>query len=110
MEPLGLSSCSLEKAANPNKVINDLKGFQSKIFHFGNLTIKLDKKGVKHILERHHPKYWDGSIKKEQSLLSEKMSINDVSDAINNILKQNRNNLINKERTTMYQVHLTAIF
>ncbi|MCD9612159.1 RHS repeat domain-containing protein [Tenacibaculum maritimum] len=42
-----------------------LKGF--KTMDFGGGILKLNKSGLKHILERHHPKYWSGSIKKSQS-------------------------------------------
>ncbi|MDG6614265.1 RHS repeat-associated core domain-containing protein, partial [Staphylococcus aureus] len=54
VDPLGLM-CAVAK---PEKVVNDLKNFEGKNFHFGNETFKLDKAGMKHILERHHPEYW----------------------------------------------------
>jgi len=49
VDPLGLN-CAVAK---PEKVVNDLKDFAGKNFRFGNQTFKLDKAGMKHILERH---------------------------------------------------------
>lgn len=100
VDPLGLM-CS---PAKPEKVVNDLKNFAGRDFHIGNQTFKLDKSGMKHILERHHPEYWDGSLKAQQSFLSSKMSINDVTDAITNVMKQNREVLANRGSQGMYQI------
>ncbi|MEQ9906646.1 RHS repeat-associated core domain-containing protein, partial [Pectobacterium odoriferum] len=105
VDPLGLDK-KLPKKANPSKVVNDLKDFEGKDYHFGNETFKLDKRGMKHILERHHPEYWDGSIKKDQSFLDKKMSIGDVKDAIDSVLKQNRNKLLENGAGT-YQMRGT---
>jgi len=102
VDPWGLS-CS-PKVAKSGKVVNDLNGFTGKDFHFGNQTLRLDKRGMKHILERHHPKYWDGSIKAKQSFLSGKMSIDDVSKAVGDVMKQNRSVLSNKGGLGQYQI------
>ncbi|WP_199557178.1 hypothetical protein [Serratia sp. FGI94] len=48
--------------------------------------------------------YWNGSTKAQQSFLSERMSINDVSDAVSDIMKQNRDILINRGSQGMYQI------
>lgn len=64
----------------------------------------LDKSGMKHILERHHPEFWDGSVKETQSFLNSKMSIGDVSNAISEVMKQNRDLLIQKGSKGMYQI------
>ena len=78
---LRLESC-YPKVAKPHKVINDLKGFQTKNFHFGNQqTFKLEYSGMKHILERHHPEYWNGTIKRDQTFLPKDMSINEINNA-----------------------------
>ncbi len=90
--------------AKPEKVVNALKNFAGKDFHIGSQTFKLDKSGMKHILERHHPEYWDGSSKAQQSFLSSKMSINDVTDAITAVMKQNREVLVNRGSQGMYQI------
>jgi hypothetical protein len=51
--------------APEEQVINGLKTeFKPIDYQFGKNTIKLSKAGMKHILERHHPEFWNGSIKK----------------------------------------------
>ncbi|WP_236346616.1 hypothetical protein [Paenibacillus plantiphilus] len=52
---------------------------------------------MKHILERHHhPKYWDGSIKDDQSFFDANMSMDDISNAIKSVMQQNREILSSK--------------
>lgn len=71
---------------------------------FGSNIFLLDKSGMKHILERHHPNFWDGSVKKTQSFFDKNMSIDDISNAIHDVMKQNRDILIKKGTTGMYQI------
>ena len=73
--------------ANPQKVINALKDFISVKWNFGNQNFLLDKKGMKHILERHHPEYWNGTIKSTQTILDKSMTIEDISNYIGEIMK-----------------------
>lgn len=74
---------------------------------FGNNTFLLDKSGMKHILERHHIEYWEGSIKKAQSFFKKNTTLDDISDIINDIMKQNRETLIKKGTRGMYQIERT---
>ncbi|WP_254600215.1 RHS repeat domain-containing protein [Burkholderia contaminans] len=103
IDPWGLS-CGPTKAARPQKVVNDLKDFRSRNFRFGSETFELEKSGMKHILERHHPEYWDGSVKAKQSFFDSKMSIDDVSDAIGSVMKQNSELLEARGTQGMYQI------
>ncbi|GFN34145.1 EndoU domain-containing protein [Paenibacillus xylaniclasticus] len=59
---------------------------------------------MKHILERHHPDYWDGSIKVKQTFLNKDMTIDEVADAIESIMKQNRDTLLKNGTTFSYQI------
>ncbi|WP_155634050.1 hypothetical protein [Burkholderia cepacia] len=59
---------------------------------------------MKHILERHHPEYWGGSVKAKQSFFDSKMSIDDVSDAIGSVMKQNSGLLEARGARGMYQI------
>lgn len=59
---------------------------------------------MKHILERHHPEYWDGSVKAKQSFLNNNMSIEEVQTALKDVLYQNRDVLATKGTRGMYQV------
>ncbi|MEU7088018.1 hypothetical protein [Streptomyces achromogenes] len=77
-------------ASDGGGCIPALRDWSSRRFQFGNQTVLLDKKGMQHILTRHHPKYWDGSTKKDQSFLDSRMSVKDVESAIGEVLRQNR--------------------
>jgi len=49
---------------------------------------------MKHILVRHHPEYWDGSIEQQQSFLNRNLSVEDVANMAEGVIKQNREKLI----------------
>ncbi|MBA4550101.1 EndoU domain-containing protein [Thermoactinomyces intermedius] len=104
-----LLSCNTKKPkkADPHKVVNELKDFQSKTYQFGNETFLLDKSGMKHILERHHPKYWDGSVKQKQTFFDEDMTTDEIVSAIETIMQQNRETLIKKGTKFSYQIRGT---
>ncbi|MGG2015014.1 hypothetical protein [Bacillus sp. S10(2024)] len=55
-----------------------------------------DKKGMKHVLDRHHPDHWDGSVKKEQSFLNKDLSISDIQNIAGDVIRQNRDMIISK--------------
>ncbi|WP_354626824.1 S-type pyocin domain-containing protein [Morganella morganii] len=93
-----------EDIAKPHEVVNELNDFKSKDFHIGNQTFKLDKPGMKHILERYHPDFWDGSIKSTQSFFNKDMSVSELTDAIDRVMQQNRDILLEKGSLRMYQI------
>jgi hypothetical protein len=81
-----------------------LRDWSSQRFQFGNQAFLLDKKGMEHILTRHHPKYWDGSVKKKQSFFDSSMSVDDVQGAIGQVMRQNRDTLVQRGSQGMYQI------
>ncbi|MFI5674772.1 polymorphic toxin-type HINT domain-containing protein [Streptomyces cellulosae] len=81
-----------------------LRDWSSQRFQFGNQAFLLDKKGMEHILTRHHPKYWDGSVKKTQSFFDSSMSVDDVQGAIGQVMRQNRDTLVQRGSQGMYQI------
>jgi RHS repeat-associated protein len=85
-----------------------LRDWSSQRFQFGNQSLLLDKKGMTHILTRHHPKYWDGTTKKTQSFFDSTMSVADVQDAISQVLRQNRAMLIRRGSQGSYQIRGTV--
>lgn len=87
-----------------HNLLNGLSNFQGKNFQFGSQFFVLDKKGMKHILERHHPHYWRGESKKTQTFFDDHMSISDIQDAISDVLKQNRERLLQRGPKGMYQL------
>jgi hypothetical protein len=95
------------KKAKPEDVINALENWPSRTFQFGSFVFLLDKKGMKHILQRHHPEFWDGSVKHEQSFFKGKESIDEIANAIGEVLKQNRDKLMEKGANRTYQIEGT---
>lgn len=71
---------------------------------FSDETFMLDKSGLKHVLERHHPNFWDGSVKANQTFFDKNMGIDDVANAIEQVMQQNRDILISKGTNSMYQI------
>ncbi|GAB3624637.1 hypothetical protein GCM10027418_27220 [Mariniluteicoccus endophyticus] len=77
-----------------NTCLMALRGWSSSRYQFGNAQFQLDKSGMSHILQRHHPRYWDGCAKTSQTFFDEAMSIADVENAIGVVARQNRTELM----------------
>lgn len=92
------------RPAIPSTVVNDLRNFSTRTFRFGNETFQLDKSGMKHILERHHPRYWNGTARRRQTFLDRNMSIDDVADAVLEVMKQNREIIIEEGTNSTHQI------
>ncbi|MDQ1126529.1 hypothetical protein QE428_001562 [Microbacterium sp. SORGH_AS 505] len=74
--------------AAASTVTNALKNFTTLQLRAGAHTFKLDKAGIRHILTRHHPKYWDGSTKATQTFFNPNMSVADVKALVHVAMKQ----------------------
>lgn len=86
-------SLSRRNAARANVV----QAYKSRRYTIGNETFLLDRSGLNHILARHHPEYWDGSVAADkQSFFSKSTSVTDIESVIGTILSNNRNNITNK--------------
>ena len=86
-------------------LINSLKAeFKPTNFQFGKNTFKLDWSGMKHILERHHPKFWNGTVKDKQSYFDAKTSIEEMQNVITSVLKQNRQILTQRRTNEVFKV------
>ena len=104
----GKISTKVIKKVPPSAVINALSKFKSVTMSYGGNSFLLDKSGMKHILERHHPKYWDGSIKTQQTFFDKNMSIDKVTATIQEIMRQNKDVLIKRGTKGMYQIRGTV--
>ena len=82
-----------------SSIVNALNLFQGKRYTFGSNTFILDRAALTHILQRHHPEFWNGSVKSTQTFLCPDMKINEIVNNISEILKQNRNELIKPNAT-----------
>lgn len=77
-----------------SKVTNALKNYKGATYVTGSKKYKLAKKDMKHMLERHHPKYWTDSKKtKNQTFFDSKLSIKDIENIALNVAKQNKSKL-----------------
>ena len=91
------------RPAPPQALIKALREFHGRELRFGRETFQLDRAGLKHILERHHPRYWNGTTKFSQTFV-ESMSVDDVVEAIDDVMRQNRARLIEKGTRGLYAV------
>jgi hypothetical protein len=94
--------------APASRVVNALSSFRTLSFRAGSHTFKLDKSAMKHILSRHHPKYWDGTVKTNQSFFNANMSVNDVRNLIHAAMKQKASTLRSKGANTRISVSGTV--
>ena len=90
--------------ALPEKVVNTLSNFDSRKMKFGQHEFLLDKKGMKHILERHHPSYWNGTTKTKQTFINNHLTPDDIADIVHSVLKQNREELLLKRLATRLRI------
>jgi hypothetical protein len=70
-----------------------LRGWSNQIAQFGKNWFRIDKKALKHILERHHPKYFDPAEavgKQITTLLDKRLTPQSIVTIIREVMKQNR--------------------
>jgi hypothetical protein len=77
----------------PNRATAILSNFKPRTYKFGSKKYNLGRNDVRHILERHHPKYWRGKLKPKQTFLNEKMGVDDVVNGIESVVKQKRSDI-----------------
>ncbi len=87
-----------------DELTNALRNWTSQRFQFGNQQFLLDRGDFGHILSRHMPDLWDGSVKLEQTFFDPDMSTNDIQDAITSVMKENRDSLIDRGSNAIYQI------
>lgn len=92
------------KKAPKSKVTNALASFKTATYKTGSHTFKLTKTDMKHMLERHHPQYWDGTVKKTQTFYNPNLSVNDVKNVAMTIAKSNSKTLAKKGTNSTFQV------
>ncbi|MEC8026015.1 MAG: zeta toxin family protein, partial [Myxococcota bacterium] len=102
-EPQGSMAPPMPSSVNrnrqdPQRVINDLSSFRSRRMQVGADVVMLDRSAMQHMLERHHPDYWNGTTKTSQSFFDRRLSVEDVADISMEVLRQNRANLLSGSR------------
>ena len=93
------------RAVPRHVVVNALTGYQSRQYVFGSESFQLDKSGLKHILERHHRDYWNGTVAGDtQTFFEPDMRVDDVVHTVGQVLRQNRETLMERGANDVYQV------
>ncbi len=92
------------RKAQPHRVVNALKNIKSLNFRVGNQVYKLSHSGMKHILVRHHPAYWNGTVKAKQTFFPKSLSVQNIQSMIKQVVKQNRQTIMNKGPNATFQV------
>ncbi len=99
LDPYSADTSSLSSSgyavAPASRVTNALKNFSTLNFRAGSNPVKLTKSHMKHILERHHPQYWNGTQTATQSFFNPKMSVSDVRSLIREALKKHSSSIKN---------------
>lgn len=90
--------------SNSTKRSGILSKFKSKKIKLGDNDLLLDKSGMEHILSRHHPDYWDGTVKAQQTFFEKGTQLNEIENAIDAIAKQNKDIISKKGTNAIYQV------
>ena len=83
---------------------NALKNFKTSSYITGNSKFLLTKSDMEHMLVRHHPKFWTGTVKNKQTFFNPNLSISDVNNIALNIAKQNRSIIKSKGTNATFQV------
>jgi hypothetical protein len=66
-----------------------LKNWKPKTFRYGNTTLVLQRRGMQHILERHHPTYFDPEqAKLRNDMFRESRTTDDIVDLIDQVVRQ----------------------
>ncbi len=79
-----------------DKLLQVLSQFKGQKIKVGKITCLLDKRGLKHILERHHPKYWNGTLATTQTFLLTDTTVADIVKIIKHVIKQNRKSILER--------------
>ena len=68
-----------------------LKFYKGRTWNIGSVQFRLTADKMRHILERHHPAYWNGSRKKVQSFLPNSWTTETIENAITYVLNSEKN-------------------
>ena len=80
---------------DPRKVVNALSSYKGRTWQVGGQQFRLTKERMKHILERHHPDFFDlRKKKKKNTSLPADWSLQDIETAILVGINQHRSALI----------------
>ncbi|MBS1911852.1 MAG: DUF4157 domain-containing protein [Bacteroidetes bacterium] len=92
------------KSLRQSQLRSALARFKNRYYKVGGNNYLLAKSDLEHILERHHPRYWDESFKKLQTFLDPQMTTGDIGDIVNEVMKQNREELLKRSPIEFFSI------
>lgn len=92
------------RKADPSRVVNATKDYVGKTYQIGSHQLGLNRTKMKHILERHHPDFWNGTIKNNQSFFPKNTSFQKIENSLSKVITQNRDKIISKGTNSTYQL------
>ncbi len=90
------------RGAPMHSLRNALQSFRTRTFQAGPNTFHLDRRSMTHILERHHPDFWNGKSKETQTFFDRSLTPDDIADIAMEGLRQNRDHLAGMRTSTDY--------
>jgi RHS repeat-associated protein len=103
------SNTAPARAAAPQAVRNTVRQFQARRFQIGNHIFQLDRSAMTHILERHHPSFWDGSVRTVQSFFDARMTTEDLVTVVADVMRQNREFILQRGNNAIYTLPATTV-
>ena len=81
-----------KEAGNPANISKVLANFPKKKTIPARLSypVTISKERMQHILLRHHPAFWDGTIKSNQSFFNKNMTVSSIENILLRVVDQNR--------------------
>jgi hypothetical protein len=79
-----------------------LRGYTTQYFRAGSKVFRLDSKGLRHILERHHPQFYKPALansKKVTSFLSQNETVQGILSKIRTIIDKNQAQISSESRS-----------
>jgi Pretoxin HINT domain/Putative Ig domain len=76
------------RSASAGALTNALRNFQSRKYLVGGHTFQLDRSGMRHILEGHHLKFFNGEFASRQSFFDRNTTMTQIESLIGEILAQ----------------------
>ncbi|NNE95550.1 MAG: hypothetical protein HKN24_05925, partial [Acidimicrobiales bacterium] len=107
--PLGGGSVppSLPPNVAATKAANALRDWQSPVIRIGDRVITIPKERMIHILTRHHPDFWEGTVRSRQSFLPKSWTVDDIEAAIRHALSENRERVLHRSEGKPVDLHGT---
>jgi hypothetical protein len=103
LEPI-IARVPKKNVCHKDDLLRELKQFQGERFVIDNHVFLLDRKNLKHMLLRHHPRFWDGFSKDTQTFIPKNYKVKDIVEIIDAVFKQNRDTIIKNGTNKKYQI------